>query len=171
MLKKEPMGAYEIQQLVEYRSLSKWIKVSTPSIYKKALQLEEKGFIRGTTLREGKMPEKVVYSLTEAGEAEFVRLMQETAARPIHFFLDCNAVVVNLEHLPLAAQADCLDKIGRSLQALKHSLEENLAAKQDLPDVPQNGLAVLRQQLLLAQAMEQWLAALRETLPGEAASK
>lgn len=42
ILKKEPMGAYDIQKLVEYRNISKWVKISTPSIYKKAIQLEEK---------------------------------------------------------------------------------------------------------------------------------
>ena len=35
ILKKEPMGAYDIQKLVEYRNISKWVKISTPSIYKK----------------------------------------------------------------------------------------------------------------------------------------
>ena len=43
MLKKEPMSAYDIQKLVEYRNISKWVKISTPSIYKKTIQLEEKG--------------------------------------------------------------------------------------------------------------------------------
>ena len=44
ILKKEPMSAYDIQKLVEYRNISKWVKISTPSIYKKAIQLEEKEF-------------------------------------------------------------------------------------------------------------------------------
>lgn len=83
MLKKEPMGAYAIQKLVEYRNISKWVKISTPSIYKKAIQLEEKGFIKADIVKEGKMPEKAVYSLTSAGEKEFERLMFEIAAKPI----------------------------------------------------------------------------------------
>lgn len=58
MLKKEPMGAYDIQKLVEYRNISKWVKISTPSIYKKAIQLEERGFIKGSTVKEGKCPKK-----------------------------------------------------------------------------------------------------------------
>ena len=58
MLKKEPLSAYDIQKLVEYRNISKWVKISTPSIYKKVIQLEKKGFITGNTVREGKMPEK-----------------------------------------------------------------------------------------------------------------
>ena len=31
ILKKEPMSAYDIQKLVEYRNISKWVKISTPS--------------------------------------------------------------------------------------------------------------------------------------------
>ena len=46
-------------------------------------------------MKEGKMPEKAVYSLTDEGEKEFVKLMMETASKPIHFFLDFNAVIVN----------------------------------------------------------------------------
>ena len=45
ILKKESMSAYDIQKLVEYRNISKWVKISTPSIYKKVIQLEEKGYI------------------------------------------------------------------------------------------------------------------------------
>ena len=59
MLKKEPMSAYDIQKLVEYRNISKWVKISTPSIYKKTIQLEKKGLIKGIIVKEGKMPEKV----------------------------------------------------------------------------------------------------------------
>ena len=34
ILKKESLSAYDIQKLVEYRNISKWVKISTPSIYK-----------------------------------------------------------------------------------------------------------------------------------------
>ena len=45
ILKKEPMSAYDIQKLVEYRNISKWVKISTHKKKKKAIQLEEKGLI------------------------------------------------------------------------------------------------------------------------------
>lgn len=57
MLKKEPLSAYDLQKLVEYRNISKWVKISTPSIYKKVIQLEEKGYISSHIEKEGKMPE------------------------------------------------------------------------------------------------------------------
>ena len=77
MLKKESMSAYDIQKLVEYRNISKWVKISTPSIYKKTVQLEKKGFVKGSIVKEGKMPEKVIYSLTDAGQEEFEKLKQK----------------------------------------------------------------------------------------------
>ena len=55
MLKKEPLSAYDLQKLVEYRNISKWVKISTPSIYKKVIQLEEKGYISSHIEKEGKM--------------------------------------------------------------------------------------------------------------------
>ena len=77
MLKKESLSAYDIQKLVEYRNISKWVKISTPSIYKKVIQLEEKGLITSRTEKDGKMPEKAVYTLTDAGKEEFEKLMFE----------------------------------------------------------------------------------------------
>ncbi len=30
IVKKEPLSAYDIQKLVEYRNISRWVKISTP---------------------------------------------------------------------------------------------------------------------------------------------
>ena len=157
ILKKEPMGAYDIQKLVEYRNISKWVKISTPSIYKKAIQLEEKGFIKGEIVKEGKMPEKAVYSLTE-----FVKLMMETASKPIHFFLDFNAVIVNLDKLPPESQQSCIASIEENIEILKTYLEENLREKENDPEIPKTGMAVLQQQIVLADAIEKWIISLKK---------
>lgn len=162
MLKKEPMSAYDIQKLVEYRNISKWVKISTPSIYKKTIQLEKKGFIEGIVTKEGKMPEKVIYSLTEAGEKEFDRLMFEISSKPIHLFLDFNAVIVNLGFLTKEKQEECISEIEKKVEVLKQYLKENLQAKERLPEIPETGMAVLRQQMILAEAIEAWIVTLKQ---------
>lgn len=162
ILKKEPMGAYDIQKLVEYRNISKWVKISTPSIYKKAIQLEEKGLIKGKIVKEGKMPEKAVYSLTEAGEKEFEKLMLEIAGKPIHLFLDFNAVIVNLDSLSPQMQKECIHKIEENIDILKMYLEQNLKEKENIPEIPKTGIAVLRQQMVLVDAIEKWISSLKE---------
>ena len=108
------------------------------------------------------MPEKAVYTLTEKGEREFERLMMDISAQPIRLFLDFNAVIVNLDSLPPEAQADCISQIEKNINELTENLKENYRQKEDAPEVPETGMAVLRQQMVLAQALEGWIAALKE---------
>ncbi len=164
MLKRESLSAYDIQKLVEYRNISKWVKISTPSIYKKVIQLEEKGLITSRTEKEGKMPEKAVYSLTDAGNKEFEKLMLEISCKPINIFLDFNAVIVNLESMEKEQQRECLDNIESNINVLKSYLEENMDLKENVPDIPVTGIAVLHQQFRLVQAIEEWIRALKEEL-------
>ena len=137
ILKKEPMSAYDIQKLVEYRKISKWVKISTPSIYKKA-----------------------IYSLTEAGEAEFERLMFEISAKPINIFLDFNAVIVNLDFLQIEKQKSCIAEIQENVSVLKSYLEDNIREKENTPSIPETGMAVLRQQYVLVEAIQEWISSL-----------
>ena len=162
MLKKESLSAYDIQKLVEYRNISKWVKISTPSIYKKVIQLEEKGLLQSVPVRENNMPEKAVYSLTASGEQEFERLMEELSAQPIRMFLDFNAVIVNLDSVPLEMQKSCVASIEKNVQDLKTYLEENLQEKENAPEVPEIGMAVLRQQFVLAETIEIWIEELKK---------
>ena len=50
------------------------------------------------------------------------------------------------------------------MNVLKTYLEENIALKESDPDIPVTGMAVLQQQFLLVQAIEQWIAMLKEKL-------
>ena len=165
MLKRESLSAYDIQKLVEYRNISKWVKISTPSIYKKVIQLEEKGLLQSVPVRENNMPEKAVYSLTDRGEQEFERLMGELSAQPIRMFLDFNAVIVNLDSVPLEMQKTCVANIEKNVRELKMYLEENLREKENVPEVPEIGMAVLRQQFVLAKTIETWIEELKKQFP------
>ncbi len=162
ILKKESMSAYDIQKLVEYRNISKWVKISTPSIYKKVIQLEDKGYITSTQVKEGKMPEKAVYTLTDSGNSQFEKLMVEISLKPIHIFLDFNAVIVNLDSLSRENQQVCLANIENNIKTLKSYLEENENLKKNAPEIPETGMAVLEQQLILIQAIETWIASMKE---------
>lgn len=164
MLKKESLSAYDIQKLVEYRNISKWVKISTPSIYKKVIQLEAKGYISSHIEKDGKMPEKTVYSLTEKGKKEFDKLMLEISCKPINIFLDFNAVIVNLASMPEEKQKECLGNIESNIAVLKSYLEENIELKKNAEDVPATGMAVLNQQLILAQAIEEWIDSFKNSL-------
>ena len=107
MIKEKEQSAYDLQKNIEYRNISKWVKVSTPSIYKKVIQLEEKGYIRGNLSRDGNMPEKSIYHITESGDKYFLELMKKISAQMVNVFLDFNAVVTNLE---MVSKLECFQK-------------------------------------------------------------
>ena len=161
MLKKEALSAYDIQKLVEYRNISKWVKISTPSIYKKVIQLEEKRLIKSHIEKEGKMPEKAVYALTDKGKKEFERLMLEISAKSVNIYLDFNAVIVNLDSLSPQDQKTCIENIENNIKQLKAYLEQNILEKENMPNIPETGKAVMRQQFLLIQALEDWIATVK----------
>ena len=79
------------------------------------------------------MPEKAVYSLTDAGNEEFEKLMLEISCKPINIFLDFNAVIVNLESMEKEQQRECLDNIESNINVLKSYLEENIDLKENAP--------------------------------------
>ena len=164
MLQKESLSAYDIQKLVEYRNISKWVRISTTSIYKQVIQLEEKGFIKRNIVKEGKMPEKSIYSLTTSGKKEFEKLMIEIAAKPISIFLDFNAVIVNINNLSPDNQRACIENIENNVKILRKYIEDNIAIKEKIPDIPEVGMAVLQQQLILAQAIETWINTMKDNI-------
>ncbi len=92
--------------------------------------------------------------MTEQGEKEFEKLMMEIASKSINIYLDFNAVIVNLDSLPQESRKICLQDIENNVRQLKAYLKDNLSVKENAPDVPANGMAVLHQQLILAQAIE-----------------
>ncbi len=161
MIKQEAMSAYDIQKLVEYRNISKWVKISTPSIYKKVLQLEKKGLIQGATHKEGKV-EKVIYHITEAGEITFLNLMEETAKQPVHFFLDFNAVIVNLMNITPPLRLMYLNHIKTQLLDLQSEIDQNLRTKEMDKQIPLVGVEVLKQQKQLTTTIMEWLVTLQE---------
>ena len=104
-----------------------------------------------------------MYTLTETGEKEFEKLMLEIAGKPIHLFLDFNAVIVNLDSLSPKMQKECINKIKENIGILKMYLAQNLQEKENIPEIPKTGIAVLKQQMVLVNTIEEWISSLEET--------
>ena len=79
---------------------------------------------------------------------------------PSAFFLDFNAVIVNLDSLPPEKQKECVAEIEDNIKTLKAYLETNIAEKENKTGIPATGMAVLRQQFVLVKAIEDWITSL-----------
>lgn len=154
MIKKQPQSAYELQKNVEYRNISKWIKVSTPAIYKKVLQLEEKGYLWGESVKEGRMPEKTIYRITDMGDKYFRSLMEKTAGQATRVFLDFNAVIMHLDLVSAEEGKALLGRIEEEIVAYRDFLAHMQTERQH---IPLRGRTILEQQLSVAQALTDWV--------------
>lgn len=95
-LKEAPMSAYDMDKLMDARALRKWVRVSTPSIYRNLIKLCEAGCVEGAAVREGNAPEKTVYTITDAGRERFDELMRKVAETPARVDFDFTPVIANL---------------------------------------------------------------------------
>ena len=154
MIKEKEQSAYELQKNVEYRNISKWVKVSTPSIYKKVIQLEEKGYIKGNLSRDGNMPEKSIYHITEKGDKYFLELMKKISAQMVNVFLDFNAVIINMAMLSKNEGKEIIDNIETEIDKYKNVVSK---LKMERKNIPICAKSIINQQVLLSEALNGWI--------------
>ena len=70
-------------------------------------------------------------------------------------------MIVNLDSIPLEKQKLCVSKIEENIVILKKYLEDNIKEKENLPEIPEIGMAVLQQQFVLVEAIEKWIASVK----------
>ncbi len=64
---ERPAGPYEMIKVLEKVNIRRWYPISDSSVYLAVKNLHKQGLLDGTPLREGNMPEKTVYSITDKG--------------------------------------------------------------------------------------------------------
>jgi DNA-binding PadR family transcriptional regulator len=78
------MHPYEMKVLMQERGHDRVIKIKGASVYDVVERLNRLGFIQPLeTSREGRRPERTVYSLTEAGREELLEWLRELISRPV----------------------------------------------------------------------------------------
>lgn len=150
---KEPQSAYNLQKQVEARNLQRWVKIGSFTVYKKVIQYEKKGYVSGETIKNGNMPEKTIYSITQKGRLAFKEYMHKFSLAETRIFLDFNAVIINLALLDKDETKKCISGIRESIQNTKQQIKISM---QEHKDIPFYGRAILEQQFMLLQTLEKW---------------
>lgn len=156
---EKPQSAYDIQKDIEYHHLSRWIKISIPSIYRKVLQLSEKGYLRSDIVKGDRFADKAVYFITDEGKDYFNSLMQYYATQTVPLLFDFNVVIANLNKLNKDAALDLISKLKESITVSVDTNEEYLTEYSNIPLV---GKTIIEQQGLLYKTLLEWLDTFRE---------
>lgn len=77
LLKDGPKHGYEIKRQLK-DVLLPFISLQIKSIYYPLKKMEGQGFIKKETGRQGRWPEKYIYSITKEGERRFQQILNES---------------------------------------------------------------------------------------------
>lgn len=68
IIAEKSLNPYEIKKLLDKISIKKWLPIAASSVYATIRLLEKKGLISGETARDGNMPEKTIFTITDSGK-------------------------------------------------------------------------------------------------------
>jgi len=130
LLMEGPKHGYEIKKIIE-DELVPFVGLKIKSIYYPLKKMEQLGLILKDVGREGKWPEKFVYSITPKGEKIFHHLVNESflsIERP-YFNIDLSLYFLQyvdekLAKRRLRARVIFLKRIQRDLEGLKKNIKE-----------------------------------------------
>ncbi len=151
---EKPQSAYEIQKDVEYHHLSRWTKISVPSIYRKVIQLSEKGYLQSDIVKGDRFADKAVYSITDSGKRYFEKLMTSYVSQPVPLLFDFNVVIANLNKVN---KEEALVLISELRATIRTSAQSNEKYASEYADIPLVGRTIFEQQRHLYNSLLEWL--------------
>ncbi len=147
VIAEKPINPYEITKLMEYISVGNWLSLSPSSIYTTIKTLQDKGYIVGKSVKEGNMPEKTVYGITEAGRKQLISAIEAFLGNLEWDYAQANIATILICHLTkeraLEILREKIKKLTRKSEALQTALKELNAT------VPATGLHAMRHMIHL----------------------
>ncbi|HJU97529.1 MAG TPA: PadR family transcriptional regulator [Jiangellaceae bacterium] len=122
LLTERPMHPYEMSTTLRERAKEQSIKLNYGSLYSVVESLHRHALIEvQTTLREGRRPERTVYTITDAGRTEFVDWLSDLLAIPVKEYTQFEAALSLMPGLPP-------DEVLRLVQTRRTRLEAEIVA-------------------------------------------
>ncbi len=70
LINKQPVNAYEIIKILESMNVKWWYNIADSTVYATLRALDKKGLIIGVSEKNGNMPLRTVYSISDKGKEE-----------------------------------------------------------------------------------------------------
>ena len=130
LLHERPRHPYDIAYTMHHRHMDEHIKLSLGTMYHVVEQLQRQGWVQPIeTAREGRRPERTVYTVTPEGRDRFLARLRELIAEPTREYSSFEAGLSFLHQLPrqeaaallrqraaaLRKQVECWDQIEQQL--------------------------------------------------------
>jgi len=150
IIAETPINPYEITKLMDYISVGNWLSLAPSSIYAAIKSLQDKGYITGKNIKEGNMPEKTVYGITEAGQEQLITAIEGFLENLDWDYAQFNIAAILICHIAKDRALEILNEKVKKLNAKKDALQEKL--KELEVTEPMTGLHAIKHMIYLTDA-------------------
>jgi len=156
LLRERPLYGYEIKQIVE-EHMGDWTNIAFGSIYFALRKLSEEGFVEQVAVeQEGSRPSRTIYQITDAGRAEFLRLLREVWRGVERHYHTIDIGLAFMEALPVEEVRGYLQERIGQLEGIVRHIAEHQAEQMARQEVPAAAAAVFDHGLVHFQAELAW---------------
>lgn len=131
IVNEKPSYAYEIDKTIDLRDMRRWVRVGVASIYQVLKRLEGKKLVYSQKEKEGRMPERKRYYVTDNGKAALVEASKRLLSGFEWHYLDLNVGLETSDFLTPGEIAGCLKKRLARVQSNKRRLKEIYSTGKD----------------------------------------
>lgn len=144
---EKPINPYEVKKLLEKIEIKKWLPVAASSVYATIRDLSKKEYIAGEVMKEGNMPEKTLYSITERGKEVLHDTLVEFLGSTELDSKKFNISSLMLCHLMKEEAVEILQKKLKVLEKKALMLGKVVKDFNDSKAIPYIGLSIIKHQL------------------------
>lgn len=127
-LAERSMHPYEVATMLRHRQQHESLRLNYGSLYAVVASLEKRGLIAPQeTKRSGRLPERTVYRLTEAGRIEVHDWLTDLISTPTKEYMNFEAA---LSFLPALPPDDVVDLLNERAERLEVELAETHASRE-----------------------------------------
>jgi len=154
LLMKQPLNAYEMKKILEFRNVKAWTKLSSPAIYKNLLKLNQTGYIDGETVRDGSMPEKTIYTINDKGKDYFMQLMKECSDNPGMVYIEFASFVTNLSSVDKKEGTEMLENLHINIKEKLDGIKKQMDLKGEASVF---ALSIIDLHIRMYEVFDQWI--------------
>ena len=150
IIAETPINPYEIIKLMDYISVGNWLSLAPSSIYATIKTLQDKGYITGKNIKEGNMPEKTVYTITEAGQKQLNTAIEGFLGNLEWDYAKFNIATILICHIAKDRALEILNEKVKKLNGKIDGLQSKL--KELEVTEPLTGLHAIKHMIYLTNA-------------------
>ncbi len=147
LISENPVNPYGIIGILKKININIWYPIAKQSLYSSIKKLNEQGLITGKTAKEGNMPEKTIYSITENGKNELYHTIVDFLSSTGMDIVKFKIGIMFICHIDKEEAIEILIAKSKKLEQIILDIQKNMYEEERIKCMPYNGILIKKYNL------------------------